>query len=338
MSQFIQLLILFIVHLQFASAQYFQFLAGSNSTATSVRNVPSPRSYHTGTVDALDRVYIFGGSRDITGSTEVTYLGDLWRFNVATKTWTLLSDYVATDTTKPRAREASASWIDKSGNFWLYGGFMTGTFDDVWVYNTTRNAWRFVAGSLLINQPTTSTNPGARDGMGFWSDNQGRMYIFGGEIQDLMYSNVWRFDPTAKVNNWEWIAGSNVTNTNLPGQPPARWLTSCATDPDTSGVYAYCFGGRAFLDYTGQYGDLWRINMVTRTWELLNGNTNRERAGCINGRPGPRTGHSLLSSKLRGGLTLMFGDGYGLTCGRGEIIFISLAGAKHTKHLIKPQK
>lgn len=170
--------------------------------------------------------------------------------------------------------------------------------------------WKLQAGSLE-NEFYSDTQPGSRAGMGYWTDSLGRMYIFGGYAFGEPYSSVWRFSPIPGANSWEWVAGANASYINLAGEPAARWLTACTNDPDVSGTFAYCFGGRTGIDtYSGQFADLWRLNQFTKTWQLLDGNTLTETEACIFGRPGPRSAHLLFSSKRRGGLTLMFGEGY----------------------------
>lgn len=101
-----------------AAGQQYHFIAGTNFTDTELINTPSPRCYHSASVDNQDQFYVFGGENSLTD------FGDLWRLSVGNKSWTLLSSSdVATSTTKPRNRISPATWIDLKGNFWLYGGY-----------------------------------------------------------------------------------------------------------------------------------------------------------------------------------------------------------------------
>jgi hypothetical protein len=56
----------------------------------------------------------------------------------------------------PGGRFHSVSWIDKSGNFWLFGGNIqlnTGELflNDLWVYSGGQ--WTWMDGSSIRNQP-----------------------------------------------------------------------------------------------------------------------------------------------------------------------------------------
>src|SRR5260370_17981989 len=52
-------------------------------------------------------------------------------------------------TNQPPSRQASAAWIDNTGNFWMFGGFTSGTngFNDLWKFDTlTTKQWTWVSG------------------------------------------------------------------------------------------------------------------------------------------------------------------------------------------------
>jgi hypothetical protein len=50
-----------------------------------------------------------------------------------------------------------ATWVDTSGNLWLFGGWGLdiighyGSLNDLWMYNILTNEWTWVAGSDSIN-------------------------------------------------------------------------------------------------------------------------------------------------------------------------------------------
>jgi hypothetical protein len=91
--------------------------------------------------------------RGSVGGSLASNLDDLWEFNLANKTWTWVSGSstgnasgvygvqgVAAATDIPGGRSNSASWIDSSGNLWLFGGIGTagvysGYFNDLWLYH-----------------------------------------------------------------------------------------------------------------------------------------------------------------------------------------------------------
>jgi hypothetical protein len=106
----------------------------------------------------------------------------------------------------PGARWPAASWIDGSGNLWLFGGDgydAAGTNDflnDLWQYSTSTGQWNWMGGS-----PTTDDiagvygtqgvagagdTPGQRDLAVSWIDGSGNFCLFGGEGWDLTRTGV----------------------------------------------------------------------------------------------------------------------------------------------------
>jgi hypothetical protein len=85
-------------------------------------------------------------------------------------------------------------------------------------------AWAWMGG----NPSTTSsvygmeyqfapTNvPGSRSGEATWTDQNGRLWLFGGSGDDsLGTSGDLRFDPSQGAGGaWAWIRGSNIANTS----------------------------------------------------------------------------------------------------------------------------
>jgi hypothetical protein len=107
-----------------------------------VGNVPGTRSGAASWTDSNGDFWLFGGyGNDSTA--EVGELNDLWRYDPPTNLWTwmggsnkgVLSFYssygqpgvygtlgVFAGGNIPGSRYNAASWIDTSGNFWLFGG------------------------------------------------------------------------------------------------------------------------------------------------------------------------------------------------------------------------
>jgi hypothetical protein len=140
-------------------------------------------------------------------------LNDLWKFSPSTGVWTWMggSDTinatgvygtlgVAAAANVPTSRFASTTWMDASGNLWLFGGegFDVSTqyyhrFNDFWKFSPPSFTATWVAGSSTFDAPggygtlgvAAVTNvPGARAAAMSWTDSDGNLWLFGGYQYD----------------------------------------------------------------------------------------------------------------------------------------------------------
>jgi hypothetical protein len=188
-----------------------------------VGNQASTASYPGGrwspsvvTDTANNTVWMFGG-KGYDSAGNFGFLNDLWKLDIPTHTWTLVSASTTANVKGvygtqgvangannfPGGREESVLWVDPSGNVWLFGGFGLdsigtaaggtpgGTLNDLWEYSG--GVWTWISGggaSGLANQngvyakqlsPPDPTNiPGSRWGSVGWSDASGNLWLFGG--------------------------------------------------------------------------------------------------------------------------------------------------------------
>jgi len=256
-------------------------------------NTPGARYFSTGATDSSGNFWLFGGmGLDAYGMNGT--LGDLWEYSAGQWTWVSGSNqngqggvYGTQGTPNPSnvpgAREWASSWIDASGNFWLFGGLGPAgagwDFNDLWEYNVTSKEWTWVSGSNTTGQPGTygtlgaaspANVPGAREYCANWTDKSGNFWLFGGFGYDSagtyqILNDVWMFSPS--TSEWTWMAGANVADqggtygslgepnpSNIPGarQWPSSWT-------DASGNL-WLFGGNGYGESNGAYGnlnDLW---------------------------------------------------------------------------------
>ena len=226
---------------------------------------PAPRLGASAWTDkTTGNFWLFGGS---DGS---NFLNDLWMYNHSalnpgnyTTTegqWTLVSgsgvDQPGNYTTAPLApgsRTNAVTWVDASGNVWLFGGFgydgqsVLGFLNDLWEY--TGGTWVFVSGGNTnkANQngnygtqgTAASTNmPGGRQEAAGWADANGNLWLFGGEGEDSVgtangiLNDLWVFNIASK--QWTWVTGSNMANQTgayplLPVTGPVSTTTAAGT-------------------------------------------------------------------------------------------------------------
>ena len=227
------------------------------------------------------------------------WLNDLWEFNPTTKEWTWVSGSgalicqsngadciqpgvygtlgVAAAGNVPGSREWSASWMDSSGNLWLFaGGLNSPGSNDLWKFNPSTKEWAWMGGSSATDQsgvygtlgtPAGADIPGSRIQASSWTDSSGNFWLFGGTgyssagaYGDL--DDLWKFSPA--TNEWTWIDGSSAANPvaeygtfgtpaaeNIPGarEGAANWR-------DSSGNL-WLFGGN------DNPNDLWKYQLST---------------------------------------------------------------------------
>lgn len=317
-------------------------------------NKPGSRYLSIGWTDASGNMWLFGGSGyDASGF--LGFLNDLWKYDPVTNNWTWIKGDnsqnqvgiygtlgVAAPANKPGGREASVSWKDGSGNFWLFGGngydaSAAGYLNDLWKYNPGTNQWTWVKGDNTINQPgvygtqgtgAAANKPGARYFHTSWKDAAGNFWIFGGNGYDAAstfgsLNDLWKYDPG--TNFWTWAKGDNIVN--MPGvygvqgvaapanKPGARYLT--ITWADASGNL-WLFGGNGYdASTTGFLNDLWKYSPSSTQWTWIKGSNTINQTGiygtqgtpAATNRPGARqASHSWIDGT--GNFWLFGGFGY----------------------------
>jgi|HubBroStandDraft_1064217.scaffolds.fasta_scaffold00003_58 hypothetical protein len=266
-------------------------------------NVPGARELAVTWTDTSGNFWLFGGAGiDSLGTSGG--LNDLWKYNLSLGQWTWMggSEYVnqlgsygiqgtAAPGNVPGARANAATWIDASGNLWLFGGrdFNSSgeTFEflnDLWEFNPSAGEWTWVGGSSAVDQlgiygtqgiAAPGNIPGARSQMVSWTDAEGNFWFFGGSGYDSQgnggcscLNDLWKYS----AGQWTWMGGSNVVGIagiygtegmpapgNVPGSrigPPIGWT-------DRSGNF-WLFGGFGLgagstpLSGLGEFNDLWQ--------------------------------------------------------------------------------
>jgi N-acetylneuraminic acid mutarotase len=232
-------------------------------------NVPGARLGAARWTDASGNFWLFGGSGfDSLGRNGD--LNDLWEFNPSTRQWTwmggsstlpgpfggqpgvygVLGSPAAGNI--PGGRTSAATWTDKSGDFWLFGGSGTdssgnsGTLNDLWEFDPSTHQWTWMGGSSVMTcttttgtfKVTTCGQPGVYGTLGTaaggnvpqgitstatWTDSGGNLWLFGGQGEpivviegQLILFEVSDLNELWEFNpstrEWAWIGGGSASS------------------------------------------------------------------------------------------------------------------------------
>lgn len=275
----------------------------------SASNTPGARGYPMTWRDVAGNFWLFGGLRGAA-----TVYNDLWRYAPGAGTWTWVGGSNAANAAsvygtkgqpatgnQPGARMGGVSWIDASGNLWMFGGYAAGAFfNDLWRYAPGSGVWTWMSGSSSGNSGGTygtpgvasaANAPGARMQAVSWVDATGKLWLFGGYGVPspgtfAPLNDLWRYDPATGL--WAWMGGSNTAAAtgvygtrgtasagNVPG---ARYQAVAWADPYGD---LWLHGGQGIdgSGVSGQLNDLWRYRPSAGTWAWMSGSSGAGAAG-----------------------------------------------------------
>lgn len=254
-------------------------------------NLPSHRAECVATwVDSVGDLWLFGGQ----GTPNADVYNDLWRYNIATNTWTWMkgSDLpnsagtygtlgVENAANNPRARGVYAHLKDRNENLWLFGGFSGGSsLNDIWRYNPVTNNWVWLGGTKGFNGKAvygtkcvaSSANiPGSRyENRACWLDKNNNFWFFGGFVSmaNDVSNELWMY--CIESNKWTLVNGDTIVN------PAGNWGSLGVSSPtnkpdgrggsvswiDTASGNLYLFGGSSKA-FPNSYNDLWKFTIDT---------------------------------------------------------------------------
>ncbi len=200
---------------------------------------------------------------------------------------------VAAPGNDPPAVYEAPTWTDLNGNFWMFAGLDANfqEYSAMWKYDPVANLWTWMNGPNTLVQPgnygvqgvpAPSNNPGARSwGPAAWTDNQGRLWMFGGYGYDAngmqgMLNDLWMYDVT--TNLWTWMAGPNTVNSlgnygvqlvpSPANLPPSRYEDNASWTDNSGNLWIY---GGGNLSFNQTYSDMWMFDIGTNTWTWMAG-------------------------------------------------------------------
>jgi len=302
-----------IMHCAFSQGGEWTWISGSNIQGNpgvyGTQGIPSVSNHPPGAYEYIDwkdlqgNFWLYGGA--------YPSLNDLWKYNPVTNEWTWVKGSqlpgqapvygtlgVPDPANTPGERGfGSVTWVDTTGNLWLFGGNFTN--NDLWKYDISTNEWTWINGSNTTNAPgvhgtlgiSSPLNvPGARrENASGWTDSLNNLWLFGGYgyddasgfglLNDLMKYNI-------STNEWTWVSGSNLAND--PGNYGIKGVSSPANLPggrfthikwkDKDGNY-WIFGG----GYPSQFNDVWKYDLSINEWTWMAGTNLMDHTGSYIG-------------------------------------------------------
>lgn len=213
---------------------------------------------------------------------------NFWMFDTTLKQWKKLNNIsaanygvkgVAAASNFPGDRVGAVTWVDNSGNLWMYGNAYFPKQTDMWKYDRTANMWIWMSGtqtdqsSLPTQQGVASTAalPKTYKDAYSWVDSQNNLWFFGGASVSSMTTTsnqVWKYDTT--THQWAWMKGANDSDyqeaaavygvqgvENSANTPGETYMYKGAYWKDNNFIYLMAGQGQPVM---------WRYNMSTNNW------------------------------------------------------------------------
>jgi N-acetylneuraminic acid mutarotase len=289
-------------------------VSGTQGVA-SAANVPGNRAFPITWVDKNGVFWMFGGQG--YNGTNIDSYNDLWSYDPKSQLgWILVGGSatasntagtygtlgVAAATNAPGARVSAQTWVDNSGNLWMFGGNgydsagTYGALNDLWMYNP-KAGWTWVSGSNIAGATSVYGNkdhstpvtagtpnvPGARVGTVGWVDSSNNFWLFGGSGSDSTsttsandgggaLNELWTFNTTTKT--WTWMGGINVagtpgvyitqypSTTGSPYNSPGSRVWSSSWVDSSGNFWMYGGVGLDSVGTSGYLNDLWTVQLT----------------------------------------------------------------------------
>ncbi|NLD62161.1 hypothetical protein GX645_06880 [Candidatus Sumerlaeota bacterium] len=295
---------------------------------------PGSREFGANWVTPDGKMWMYGGY-GFDGNGDSGILGDLWWFDPDTYDWIWVggSDLIspAFSNRYPGGRFGQFCWSTPDGGLWLYGGYShyiggtAGFASDLWRMNSETCEWTLRKGTRGLNEAAVygrkgkaeaSNNPGGRMRGQSWVTADGRLWLFGGQLNEKnprvdKGNDLWVFDPQTAM--WTWVSGSSSANVGgvygtkgvaSSSSCPGARVDSCGWVDDEGNLWLY--GGYGY-DSTGSQSaqdggvdlcDLWMYSPTSGNWTWVSGRnvgnvpTVKATAGVFTstGMPGSRSG------------------------------------------------
>ncbi len=183
---------------------------------------PTPRSDAAVAYDPQDDLLLLFG-----GFNGTAYLGDTWRYDVPSATWTTVPSPVAPS----RRADGRMTYDPATAAFYLFGG--NDYSGPNFTFHHLQDTWRYVVRDRAWSELSPSRSPGARDYAVFAADTDAHELLsLGGYGDGTVLGELWAFNTT----DLDW------RNLTAPGGPTPRMAAIGEYSP-VENVYVVFSGG-----------------------------------------------------------------------------------------------
>ncbi|MCL2659521.1 MAG: kelch motif-containing protein, partial [Acidobacteriaceae bacterium] len=244
--------------------------------AANAANLPGSRSGARSWTDASGNLWIFGGyGWDAAAAAypapyntpAQSWLNDLWKYD-ASGQWTLMAtntypwqgsspvwDWdcseqsygtqgVTLGSNMPGARADAVTWVDASGNLWMFGGYgmdstcSPGSLNDLWMYDTASNKWTWQSGSKTANPSALATTPSGRSSASGWTDASNNLWVFGGNDGAHFLNDLWEYTSGVAPTDYQQLAITTAPAALPVALPYGSTFTVTVDSQDVNNAYA----------------------------------------------------------------------------------------------------
>ncbi len=242
----------------------------------SANNIPGGRDRAASWLDSNGDLWLYGGNGFAATGTASGELSDLWKLDAKTLQWTWMGGSSAVNQFGSFGTQGTAAagnhpggnigpytWVDGSGNFWLFGGAgyaksgSANYLNDLWEYSPSTGLWTWVRGDAATARvgvygaqgiAAAANQPGGRYSGATWVDGGGNLWLFGGDGEAAAsgvkaLNDLWEFNPS--TGYWIWMGGSSAGNNAAVFSTQGQ--ATSANDPGGR------FGEAGWLDSSGNF-------------------------------------------------------------------------------------
>jgi len=236
----------------------------------------------------------------------------LWKYDPTTYEWTWVNGDtipaqapvfgikgIPSITNSPGANCSAATFIDGSGNLWLFGGTNGSilTSNQLWKYDLSTNMWTWMSGDSVYGVsahygiqgvPSIINYPSSRhECVSAWSENN-NFWVFGGSsflVGSL--NDLWRYN--SLTSEWTWMKGDSILSvvpiygtkgiSNQLNDPGGRLCYSHWKDANNN---FWLFGGCAATNGAPYFSDMWKYDLSNNEWTWMSGSNLQNDSGIFN--------------------------------------------------------